>query len=198
MPERSHGKMRPSLPRASDLPTVVEPVAIPSVPRDSGGRFAPGASADRAENRIRELIADGLGRGLQGEGGELGRRAVRLYRAFLRDLPCVCTSVRSIVAQRARAATLADAYARLGMEHGIADPVGLGALQEAAKWDARAERLAVSALAESVRFAKVARERPQVTELDREYERELAAQRAAHPTEALPPPAANGSGEAGQ
>jgi hypothetical protein len=185
MPERSHGKMRPSLPRASDLPTVIDPVAIPSVPRDSGGRFAPGASTDRHENRIRELIADGLGRDLPGEAGELARRAVRLYRAFLRDLPCVCTSVRSIVAQRARAATLADAYSRRGMELGLDNPLGAQCLAEALKWDARAERLAVTGLDQSARYAAVARSRPRVTELDREYERQLAAQRAAEAAEAI-------------
>jgi hypothetical protein len=156
--ENSHGKARPTLPRSSRL-AEVDPVAIPSTPRGADGRFAPGPAADRSENRIRELIADGLGRDLPGEAGELARRAVRLYRAFLRDLPCVCASVRSTVAQRARAATLADAYARRGMELGIDNPLGAQCLAEALKWDQRAERLAVTALDLSNKLVAVARAR---------------------------------------
>jgi hypothetical protein len=154
MSEHSHGKMRPSLPRSSDLAAVPEAEQRPTEGRDASGRFtsgnpwAPGA-------KWRSLIAEGLGRELEGKAGELGRRAHRLFRAFLADLPVDCATVRSLVAQRARAATLADAYARRGAELGLDSPEGSAALAEALKWDQRAERLAVSSLDVATKLAAV-------------------------------------------
>lgn len=157
--EYCRGKARPTLPRLGDLAVVI-PAAIPSTPRTADGRFAPGPSADRGENRVRELIADGLGRDLEGTAGELGRLAVRLYRGLLRDLPCVSTSVRSLVAQRARAATLADAYARRGADLGLDHPLAAQCFDQARLWCARAERLAVTSLDISNKLAAVARSKP--------------------------------------
>lgn len=162
----SHGKARTEMPRASELP-VIETERDPSEGRDAGGRFtsanpwAPGA-------KWRALIADGLGRDLEGNAGTLGKRAYRLFRAFLNDLPCDCASVRSLVAQRARAVALADAYAARGAELGLASEEGAAAFSEAQKWDARAERLAVTSLDVST---KLAGKKGQVIDVHAEVER---------------------------
>jgi hypothetical protein len=155
--EQSHGAARATLPRSSDL-TEAGAGRDRTEGRDPQGRFtsrnpwAPGT-------KWRALIAEGLGRELEGKAGELGRRAYRLFRAFLADLPCDCASVRSLVAQRARAVALADAYAARGAELGILTSEGLEALQQAARWDARAERLAVTSWDVSTVAAKAARSR---------------------------------------
>lgn len=158
---QSHGVPFPTLPQSRDLPSEI-PVASRSAAdtsRDALGRYR-GPNPDSGAARWRGLIADGLGRDLPGAGGELGRRAYRMYRSYLRDLPCDCASVRSLVAQRARAAVLADAYGARGAELGIATVEGAAALEQAARWCARAERLAISSLDVACRLAKAARARP--------------------------------------
>jgi hypothetical protein len=169
MSERSHGAMRPSLPRSSDLATVAEPVASPTAGRDAQGRFA-AANPWAAAAKWRSLIAEGLGRDLEGQAGELGKRAYRLFRAFLADLPVDCATVRSLVAQRARAATLADAYARRGQELGLDNPLGAAALAEALKWDARAERLTISSIDVANRMLAVAKKRGDTIDLSKAIE----------------------------
>jgi hypothetical protein len=134
-------------------------VVSPTEGRDASGRFA-SANPWAGAAKWRALIADGLGRDLPGEAGELGKRAYRLFRAFLSDMPVDCASVRSLVAQRARAAALADRYAMLGMQAGEATEAGTAALAEALKWDARAERLAVTSLDIATKLAVVARKHP--------------------------------------
>jgi hypothetical protein len=156
--ERSHGRARPTLPRSSDL---TEPLTVgePSDSRASDGRFAAGNQLATGRG-WKHSIARSLGRDLAGEAGELGAEAYALYRAFLADLPCDCASVRSLVAQRARAAVLAARYARRAGEVGIDTADGATALDAAAKWDQRAERLAVTSLDVSTRLATAARARP--------------------------------------
>lgn len=157
---KGRGKARTELPRSSELATV-ESVPDRTVGRDGAGRFASGNPWGPGA-KWRSLIAAGLGRDLPGRAGELGRRAHRLYRAFLADMPCDCASVRSLVAQRARAVALADAYALVGAEAGEGTEAGQAALAEALKWCARAERLAVTSLDISTKLAVVARSRKPV------------------------------------
>jgi hypothetical protein len=149
--ERSHGKARPTLPRSREL-AAAEAVESRTEGRDAHGRFTSG-NAWAPGAKWRALIAEGLGRELPGEAGVLGRRAYRLFRAFLADLPIDCASVRSLVAQRARAVALANAYAERGAEFGIATGDGAAAMAEALKWDARAERLAVTSLDVATKLA---------------------------------------------
>jgi hypothetical protein len=149
--EMREGKARPTLPKARDL-AATEPGSHRTEGRDPHGRFTTG-NAWAPGAKWRALIAEGLGRELPGQAGELGRRAYRLFRAYLADLPTDCASVRSLVAQRARAVTLADAYAARGAELGIASQDGAAALSEALKWDARAERLAVTSLDVATKLA---------------------------------------------
>lgn len=156
--EQSHGAARPTLPRSSDLATVPEAERVPTEGRDANGRFASG-NPWAGGAKWRSLIAEGLGRELEGKAGELGRRAHRLFRAFLADMPVDCANVRSLVAQRARAAALADAYALRGAELGLDTTEGGKALSEALKWDQRAERLAVTALDVATKLAVQAKRR---------------------------------------
>ncbi|MFM2420976.1 MAG: hypothetical protein RL385_5699 [Pseudomonadota bacterium] len=148
---QSKGKARTELPRGADL-APIETDPIRTAGRDAAGRFQ-AANPWGTGAKWRSLIATSLGRELDGRAGELGRRAHRLYRAFLADLPADCASVRSLVAQRARAVALADAYAIRGAELGEGSHEGMECLAEALKWDARAERLAVTSLDISTKFA---------------------------------------------
>jgi hypothetical protein len=103
------------------------------------------------------FFADTLGRDLEGGAGELGRKAWKLYRGLLGELPCITIGIRSLVAQRARAATLADHYGRLGSRVGPHSDKGRLWLAEASRWDARSERLAVTTWDLSTRAAAAAR-----------------------------------------
>lgn len=155
---RSHDAARTELPRSSEL-AAPEAERDRTEGRDAAGRFtsgnpwAPGA-------KWRSLIAEGLGKDLEGGAGELGKRAYRLFRAFLADLPCDCASVRSLVAQRARAVALADFYGKVGAKAGPHTEKGREWLGEALKWDQRAERLAISSQDVSTRLAAAAAKRP--------------------------------------
>jgi hypothetical protein len=155
--EDSHGAARPTLPRSRNLATV-ESVPSRTKGRDANGRFASG-NPYSGEAKWRSLMARTLGRDLQGEAGKLAQEAYRHYRAYLADLPCDCASVRSLVAQRARAATLAARYALRGMELGETTELGAQCLAEALKWDQRAERLAVTSLDVSSKLVAVAKAR---------------------------------------
>jgi hypothetical protein len=142
--EQCRGKARPTLPRSSDL-AVVASVVDTKTGRDAQGRFT-SDNPWRGQNKWRSWISEGLGRDLPGEAGVIGKRAHRLYRSFLDDLPVDCASVRSLVAQRARAAALADRYAIRGAELGESTPEGAACLESALRWCQRAERLAVTSL----------------------------------------------------
>jgi len=157
--EHSHGAARPTLPRSGDLATVPAAEHSRTEGRDAHGRFT-SANPWSGASKWRALVSEGLGRDLEGKAGELGRRAHRLYRAFLADLPIDCATVRSLVAQRARAAALADSYALRGAELGIDTSDGAAALAEAHRWDQRAERLAVTSLDVATKLAGPARKRP--------------------------------------
>lgn len=142
--ERSHGRARPTLPRASDLPVEL-PADERSAQRDASGRFTSGNGIGNGRHWKR-VLARQLGTDLAGEAGELGRDAWVLYRALLSELPIDCASVRQLVAARARAAVLSARYARRAAETGLDTDEGVLALEMSVKLDARAERLAVTSL----------------------------------------------------
>lgn len=149
--ERSKGKLRPTLPRSSDL-AGVNAAGEPLAARGPGGLFAPGNSVG-AGAAWKYAIGAALGAERAGDAGKLGKEAYRLYRAFMRDLPCDCASVRQLVAQRARAAAFSAYYANKAGELGLTSELGMQANAEALKWDARAERLAVTSLDVSTKLA---------------------------------------------
>jgi hypothetical protein len=159
-----HDAARPALPRSKDLAAVPDPERSPTEGRDGLGRFASG-NPWAPGARWQALIAEGLGRDLGGEAGKLGRRAYRLFRVYLADLPVDCASVRSLVQQRARAAVLADVYAARGAKLGFETAEGTAALGEAHKWCQRAERLAVTSLDVATKLAGPAGKRRKVIDL---------------------------------
>lgn len=156
--EKSHGKARPTLPRSSDLTVTVAPTDR-SAGRDASGRFAARHGLSYTKSwHLR--MATHLGVGLEGTAGELAREAYKLYRAFARELPATSPGINSVVAQRARAVALAAFLSRSALVTGVTTPQGEKLLAQAATWDARAERLAISAWDLSQRAAKAAKERP--------------------------------------
>lgn len=156
--ERSHGKARPTLPRLADVPEQGT-AGEPNGQRDAKGRFTGGNKLATGRG-WKHVITKGLGAELEGEAGELGNEAAVLFRAFMADLPCDAASVRQLVAARARAAVLSARYSRVAAQSGLDTPEGSQAASEALKWDARAERLAVTSMDVSVRLAKVAKGTP--------------------------------------
>ena len=185
MTERSHGALRPSLPRAADLPAAIEPAGTPPGTRDAAGRFLPG-NPWASGNRWRQLIAEGLGRGMQHDSDtarELARRAHRYFRSFLRDLPIDSATTRSLTAQRARAAALADFYGLEAARLELTSSEALKAAEQAAKWCQRAERLAVTTLDIAQRLAVAARDHggDDLAARRREFQRQLAERQAAAP-----------------
>jgi hypothetical protein len=154
--ERSHGKARPSLPRASDL-RVVESAETPSDGRDAGGRFAPGNRVSIG-NRWKASIKRLLGRSASPEqADDVSRQAWRLYLALMRELPSTGANVRMLAAMQARHAALAAHFTDRAGELGLETTEGKAALDRASKDGQRAERLAVTALDVATRFAEVHR-----------------------------------------
>jgi hypothetical protein len=153
----SHGKARTELPRSSELPATV-PQLERTQGRTAKGTFAAGHGLSYVKSwHLR--MAEQLGTELEGEAGQLAREAYRMYRAFLRELPCTSASINALVAQRARAGVLAAFLARSATEAGLGTPDGERRLAQAATWDARAERLAVTSLDLSTRAAMLAAKR---------------------------------------
>ncbi len=154
--EVSHGKARPTLPRASVL-AVVDTAGNPTEGRAVGGRFAPGnrhAEGQRWKSSIRKL----LGRGATtAEAEQLARESFRLYLALLRGLPSDGPSVRTLAALQARHVVLAARWANRAAELGFDSEDGIAADERSLKHGQRAERLAVTALDVATRLPKRAR-----------------------------------------
>jgi len=153
--EHSHGKARPTLPRSREL-AVLPTDGKPNRSRDARGRFT-GLDSPSNGRGWKQLIGRMAGRELKGEAAELGRAAWRLYLAQLEELPHTGPNVRSLVAAQARSAILSARYAQRAAELGLDTLAGRAALDMSAKLDARAERLAVTALDIAIRLAKAQR-----------------------------------------
>lgn len=150
--EHSHGKARPTLPRSRSL------AEVPSAPqrhgeRDAHGRFATGNKVATGKG-WKSILAKQLGRDLQGEAEPLAREALVLYRGLLAELPHDGAQVRQLVAARARSAVLSGRYALRAAELGLDSEAGQRVLELSMKLDARAERLAVTALDIATKLAK--------------------------------------------
>lgn len=151
--ERSNGKARPTLPRASDLRRV-QSAGNPTEGRDDAGRFAPGnrvSMGARWKNSVKRL----LGRGASEETASgVARQAWGLYLAVMRDMPSDGTTVRMLAALQARHAALAAYFTDRAGELGLDTPAGTAALERATKDGQRAERLAVTALDVATKLAE--------------------------------------------
>lgn len=156
--ERSHGKLRPALTRASDL-TIPQAMPDRLHGRDARGRFAPGSKSARGrgwKRAIRELagpLAEAEVRQLSGDAGSL-------LRATLSTLPYQGPLVTPLVAENARSTVLAARFAARALELGLDSKAGREALELSMRLGQRAERTAVTAWDLATRAAEAERKRP--------------------------------------
>lgn len=154
--EHSHGKARPTLPRASDLGNTV----VPQDPerdrqRDGRGRFATGNRLGVGRGAL-AAVRRLLGRGVtiaDARALAVARDADRLFCATLRDLPHDGTAVRTLLASHARHAALSAFWAARASELGLTSPAAIQASIRSAEHDKRAERLIVTTLDVATRLA---------------------------------------------
>lgn len=149
--EKSRGHVYSVLPRSGSLEPV-GPAASRTEGRTADGKFGPG-NPHAGTASWRSLVAESFGDLTDKDATSVERRSARYFRAFMRDLPTDNTTVRALVAQRARAAALADFFSLRAHEVGLDSDEAARCLNEALKWDLRAEKLAVTSLDVSTRMA---------------------------------------------
>ncbi|MDP9001758.1 MAG: hypothetical protein M3O46_16795 [Myxococcota bacterium] len=141
--ERSHGKARPTLPRATDLrPT--ESANKPTVGRDRHGHFAAGNRTGLAA-RFTHTIRKALGsKAANGEALVVARDARRVFGHVLASLPSDAAPVRALLAVYARHQALHAYYTTLAEAAGLDTERGLELLAVADRQSQRAERVLVT------------------------------------------------------
>jgi len=153
--ERSRGKARPTLPRASDLavPPVADADAERSRQRDGAGRFASGNAVGRGRGWKR-AVAKLLGRASEDPASAaVAADAWRLYSARLREMPNDGPTVRGLAALGAREEALAGFWHAEAAARGLATPEGMAASDRAMRHGQRAERLTVTTLDVATKLA---------------------------------------------
>lgn len=151
--EHSHGKARPTLPRASDLPAV-DAERNPRQGRTEAGHFAPGnrlGVGARWKASIKKLLGKAADDAIT---VAIGRDAWRVYLATLRAMPSDGAPVRSLVALHARHVAVAGFFTNRAAEVGLDTKEGLAFLEVASHHGQRAERTAVTALDVASKLAK--------------------------------------------
>lgn len=143
--EKSHGKARPTLPRASDL-GVVDTAEKPSAGRDVGGRFSAGNRLAEGA-RWKASIKRSLGPRSAGDADLVFRDAWRVYLATLRALPSDAAPVRSLAALHARHMALNGYFTAAASEAGLTSDRGTELQALADAQSQRAERTLVSCIA---------------------------------------------------
>lgn len=142
--ERSHGKARPGLPRASDLPTI-EAAPNPRQGRTEGGHFAAGNRVG-LEARVKHSMRKALGsKADAGEAGLVARDAQRIFGAYMRCMAVDSAPVRAMCALAARHAALAAFYGAAAVTAGLTTDKGLALQTAADRQSQRAERVLVTA-----------------------------------------------------
>jgi hypothetical protein len=143
MAERSKGKMRPSLVRASDL-RPAEAAEKPSAQRDGHGHFAAGNRMGLG-SRFTHTIKKALGsKAAEGEALVVARSARRVYAHVLASLPSDAAPVRALLAIYARHQALHAFYTLKAEAAGLDTPDGLALIAIADKQSQRAERVLVT------------------------------------------------------
>lgn len=141
--ERSKGKMRPSLVRASDLtPPETEPK--PTAQRDSHGHFAAGnrtALGARFTHAIRQSLGT---KSATGAAVIVARDARRVFGHVLASLPSDAPPVRALLSIYARHQALHAYYTVRAEALGLDTPEGLRLLEVADRQSQRAERVLVT------------------------------------------------------
>lgn len=141
--ERSHGKARPSLVRASDLsPTEAAPKPTDGRTRD--GRFAAGNRTGLAA-RFTATVRKALGtKAATGEALIVARDARRVFGHVLAALPSDAPPVRALLAIYARHQALHAFYTLRAEALGLDTEAGLKLLEVADRQSQRAERVLVT------------------------------------------------------
>jgi len=142
--ERSHGKARPTLPRASDLPND-DPDRKPSGGRAEGGRFAAGNRIGIGA-RWKATLKKALGTTGEGEAGIVAADAQRVMTHVLRALPSDAAPVRVLVGIHARHVALHAFYTAKAEAAGLDTEKGQKLLEIADRQSQRAERTLISAI----------------------------------------------------
>ncbi|MDB4945866.1 MAG: hypothetical protein JWP97_5400 [Labilithrix sp.] len=145
MIEKSHGKARPALVRASDLKTVETDADRPAG-RGPDGRFAPGnrVSVGSGCRRTQKKL---LGRTGGSDDELLVRRdAFRVFTQTMRSMASDAAPVRSLVSLHARHVALAAYFGALASAKGLAEPEGMKLQEAADRQSQRAERVLVTAI----------------------------------------------------
>lgn len=141
--ERSKGKMRPSLVRASDLEPA-ESATKPTDARAPDGRFAAGNRASVGA-RFTATIKKSLGtKAATGEALIVARDARRLFGHTLASLPSDAPPVRALLAIYSRHAALHAYYTVKAEALGLDTERGLALLAVADRQSQRAERVLVT------------------------------------------------------
>ncbi len=145
--EQSHGKARPTLPRAKDLARLdAATVGEPSEWRGEAGRFAPGNQIAVGRG-WKHAISRALGRdAAEGDAWQIAADAWRVYLAILRELPHNGAAVRLNAARAARAFAVAGFYDARADAAGLDTDRGMLLADKAAAHWARAERHTVTAI----------------------------------------------------
>lgn len=142
--ERSHGKVRPGLPRASDA-RPAEAADKPTEGRDAHGHFAAG-NRNGVGARFKNTVKKSLGTlAVPGEVGIVASDARRVYHHVLGSFPSQAPAVRVLVAIHARHVALHAYYTSLAEAAGLDTDRGLKLLEVADRQSQRAERVLVSA-----------------------------------------------------
>jgi hypothetical protein len=141
--ERSHGKVRPTLPRASDL-TPSEAAEKPTAQRDEHGHFAAGNRTGvgaRFANQLKRAM------GSAAAGGEVAivaRDARRVFANILPTLPSDAAPVRALLAIHSRHVALHAFFTARAEAAGLQTDAGLKLLEVADRQSQRAERVLVT------------------------------------------------------
>jgi hypothetical protein len=141
--EKSHGKARPALPRASDL-RPVDTVEKPTDARTPDGRFAAGnrsAVAARFTATIRKALGT---KEASGEALIVARDARRVFGHVLASLPSDAPPVRALLAVYSRHQALHAYYTAKAEILGLDSEAGLALLAVADRQSQRAERVLVT------------------------------------------------------
>lgn len=141
--ERSHGKARPTLPRASDL-TPPEAARNPTAGRGAAGRFAAGNRIGLGA-RWKATLKKALGTSGEGEAGIVTADAQRVMTHVLRSLPSDAAPVRVLVGIHARHVALHAYFTSKAEAAGLDTPAGMRLLDCADRQSQRAERVLVTA-----------------------------------------------------
>lgn len=142
--EKSHGKARPNLVRASDLSPSEPPEAKPPVARTPDGRFAVGNRA-AVDSRFTHAIRKSLGdKADTGEAGIVARDARRVFSNVIKTLSSDAAPVRALLMIYARHQALNAYYTLLAAAKGLDTPEGQKSQDMADRQSQRAERVLVT------------------------------------------------------